>query len=226
VTGVYAVTPWRPGALPLPALPLRVVSGSEAVATLTASLPALDVVSVLPPDTAGIEPRPAKGVLGPNWALWPFLLALLLLLALVAALVAWLRRRRRRVAAVPASPPVAPRERALAALRDAREAGLVERGELKEFYTRLAAAVRRYLAELEDDWSDDLTTSEILARLRAQIGAAEAARLADVLRPADQVKFARRRPGPDVAGEEWERARAWVESFTWPPGPERYGEAA
>ena len=46
VTGIYAVTPWRPGETELPELPIRVVSGDERVRTLTASLPTLDVAGL------------------------------------------------------------------------------------------------------------------------------------------------------------------------------------
>jgi hypothetical protein len=219
ITGIYSVTPWRTGELPLPEVPFQVEGTGEAVRTLTAALPALEVVSVLPEDTAGIEPRPAKGVLGASWALWPFLLALLLLALLLAALLWWLRRRRAASPAIPEAPPVSPRDRALATLDAAREAGLVEAGEMKEFYTRTADAVREYVAALAPGWGEDLTTTELLSRFRAQVDPRTSRALGVVLRPADQVKFARRTPDADTAIEEWDRARQWVSAFQWPPRP-------
>lgn len=216
VTGIYAVTPWRTGELPLPELPLQLL-GDDGARTVTASLPALDVVSVLPEDTAGVEPRPAKGVIGPNWSLWPFLLALLAILALLAALIWWRRRRRQRAPATPDQPLITPREQALARLQAARDEGLVEQGAMKEFYTRISDAIRDYVAALESAWGEDLTTTELLARFRAQVGPAPARSLGDVLRPADQVKFARRQPDAGTAVAEWEAARGWVLDFQWPP---------
>lgn len=226
ITALYAVTPWRPGEAVLPNLAIGVVTGQEAVQTRTAALPPFEVVSVLPADTTGVEPRPARSVVGRNWPLWPFLLGVLLLLALLAAIAWWLWRRRRALATTPAPAAAPPRERALAALREARDAGLLERGEMKEFYTRTAAAVRHYLADLEAAWSDDLTTSELLAGFRAQLGPSDASRLGEVLTPADQVKFARRRPDALTAEAEWERAVGWVESFSWPPRTSEHGRAA
>jgi hypothetical protein len=218
-TAIYAVTPWRTGDLVLPDVPIQVVGGDEGVTTTSASLPTLSVSSVLPEDTVGIEPKPAKDVIGPNWAWWPILLLLLLLAAILAAILWWLRRRRGEAVALPLEPAVSPRERALAILDQAREAGLVERGELKAFYTRISDAVRHYAAALDASWGEDLTTTELLGRFRAQAGPGASAGLAEVLRPADQVKFARRHPGADVAIEEWERARSWVLEFDWPPRP-------
>ena len=224
-TGIYAVTPWRVGELALPALEVPVVSGRERVRTVTASLPALEVASVLPADTAGIEPKPAKGVIGRSWAWWPILLALLALLALAAALFWWLRRRRGAVD-LPLVPAVSPRERALARLQEARDAGLVEAGRWKEFYTRTAGAVREYAAALDRAWGEDLTSTELAGRVRRQAGVQEAAGLGDLLRAADQVKFARRVPDRETALAEWDAARRWVVAFTWPPPVEATPEAA
>lgn len=216
VTGIYSVTPWRAGELSIPELPLPVVTGRETVRTLAVTLPSLDVLSVLPEDTAGLEPMPAKDVIGRNWSLWPFLVGLLALLALVAAIV-WWRRRARAEEPVPLAPPVPPRERVLTLLQEAREAGLVERGEMKEFYTRVSEALREYLAVIGSGWGEDLTTTELLSRFRAQAGPEEARALAQLLRPADQVKFARRDPDAATAVAEWEAARSWVGEFHWPP---------
>lgn len=226
-TAVYAVTPWRPGETPLPDLAVQVVARDEGARTLTASLPPLVVASVLPADTVGVQPRPAKGVIGPSWTLWPFILLALALIAAIATLIWWLRRRRRAATVDVAAPAVPPRQRALAALDRAREAGLVERGEMKEFYTRVAAALREYLAAVDPAWSEDLTTTELLAAFRARAGTAAGAGLAQTLRPADQVKFAQRRPDAATALAEWEAARRWIDGFHWPPRTaDDVGEAA
>ena len=214
-TGEYAVTPWRTGALAVPDVALE-VAGDDAARTVRTSIPALTVASVLPADTAGIEPKPARGVMGPSWA-WSTIALLALLAALAVAGLVWWWRRRRPVPAVAAAPSVPPRERALALLELVREAGLLERGALKEFYSGVADAVRGYAAALDRRWGEDLTTTELLGRLRVQVGAAEAARLREILGAADQVKFARREVDRETALAEWRAARAWVARFDWPP---------
>lgn len=224
VTALYAVTPWRPGTAELPELPVQVVSAHGEVRDVPLSLPDFQVQSVLPADADVLDPMPPKGVLGPSFPWWSFALLLLALLAL-GALAWWWVRRDRPAAAAPLAPAIPPRARALAALDQARHAGFIDRGEWKEFYTLVAHALREYADALEPAWSDDLTTSELLARVRAEAGAGEAAALARLLRPADQVKFARRVPGADDAVAEWEDARRWVERFHWPPPPAT-GEAA
>ena len=218
--GVYAVTPWRTGPLQLPDVSVQVVGAEGGVRARRAGIPSITVVSVLPADTAGVEPKPARGVRGPSWAWTPILLiAALLLVALLALLWWWRRRRTEDEPAVSLEPLIPPRERALAALQEARDSGLLERGELKEFYTRVSEAVRAYVAALNGGWGEDLTTTELLARFKAQVGFGVAVELREVLGPADQVKFARREPDRETALQEWEQAREWVRSFDWPPRP-------
>lgn len=217
-TAAFAVTPWRTGELALPEVRLQVVGGEESPREVQLELPPLTVASVLPPDTAGVQPRPPRDVLGANWA-WARIIALLLLAAAVLAglLVWWRRRKPKEQALATPEPRVPPRERALALLREARDAGLLERGEMKEFYTRISLAVRGYAAALEPAWGEDLTTTELLGRFRTQVGIQPASDLRRVLAPADQVKFARRVPDPGTAAAEWEAARSWVAGFDWPP---------
>jgi hypothetical protein len=216
VAGLYSVTPWRPGTVELPELVVRIASADGAVRVVTVPLPSFEVGSVLPADAAVLEPMPAKGVIGPSFAWWPFALLLLAILALGLLAWRWLRRDRPAVAG-PAVPAVPPRARALAALDRAHAAGLIESGEWKDFYTRISHALREYLEAIHPAWGEDLTTSELLARIRVDMGPDEAAAVARLLRPADQVKFARRVPVADEARSEWEAARRWVERFDGPP---------
>jgi hypothetical protein len=208
----YPGVAWRPGALRLPPLPVRVRRPGGTTSTLHVPLPAPFVRSVLPEDTTGVVPRGAKDVLDAPprpWLLWAALAAgALLLLALLRALV---RRLRRPRPPAPVSVPDA-RAWALAELERARRAGLVERGEWKELYARTSGAVRGFVAALSPEWGTELTTEELLRRARGE-DPEEVARLAALLREADLVKFARAAPGRAEAERHWAAARAWVEAF-------------
>jgi hypothetical protein len=176
------------------------------------------------PDSGEAQPKPAKSVVGPSWAWTSILLVILLVGAVIGALVWWLRRRRPGPDAV--VPAIDPRERALGRLEAALAAGLLEQGEMKPFYTQVSHAVRGYLADLDLAWGDDLTTTEILARFRRKVGPGEGSALAGLLQPADQVKFARRRPDIRTARAEWEQARDWIVRFDWPPPAPEQEDAA
>lgn len=209
-TLVYPLTAWRPGAYELAPVQLTLL-GDGSDATVTVALPPFEVTSVLPADTAGVAPRPARDVLGANRLWWPILLALLLAALAAAALWYWWRRRRPAVAepVVESAPAVLPQAAALALLEELRRSGLVERGELKPFYERLTEALRRYAATVRPEWSTDLTTGELAARMPGRGGTA-AGELLRILAGADLVKFAR---APATAQDAWrdlDAAIAWV----------------
>lgn len=218
-TALYPLAAWRPDSVLLPASEVRVLieTGEE---NLPAEFRPFQIRSVLPADTAGVEPQPLKDVLGANRLWWPFLLALALLLAAVV-IAYWLYQRRRpKTLAAPVT-IVSPRERALQALDAARAAGLLETGELKQFYSAVSDAVRQYLDTLEPRWGADLTTSEVAGRMRGHARDIDVAEVMALLGEADLVKFARRRVSTEEALARWNQTRSWVEQFEWPyPQPE------
>lgn len=216
-TVVYPLTAWRPGSYDPDELILRVVD-DEGERQVRVQLPAFVVRSVLPADTAGIEPQAAKDVLGANRLWWPILLALIVAALVAAALVAWWRRRARPAPAVVVPPEIAPRDAALAHLDELRNSGLLERGELKPFYGRITEILRRYVATLHPAWSTDLTTRELSARMRSA-GLPEALALTRILGTADLVKFARASIAAEHGRTDLAAARDWVERVPPPPLP-------
>lgn len=211
-SAVYPVTAWRPGSHSLPDARVRLAGGQRPLSA-EAVFPAVDVRSVLPADTAGIQPKPASDVIGANRIWWPWLL---LAAAVALSLLAlWLWQRRRRVVIAPElpRPTISPRTTALQALDRARESGALEAGDHKRFYSDVSAALRAYLAAVEPEAGTDLTTTELGAALRRLGQEQRTAELQRVLRAADLVKFARREPADTEAMEEWQRARSWVEQY-------------
>jgi hypothetical protein len=210
VAAAYPLTAWRPGALVLPELTVILQEGGTE-RPLSIDLPDISVLSVLPADTAGIEPKPLKDVFGGNRVWWPWLLAALLLLIALALAYWWYRRRRR--AAQPLSevlPMIMPRERALEELERIRKLGLVEQQEFKRFYTLVSEVLRRYMASAEHAWSTDLTTDELAQRARH---AGDVADALSVLRSSDYVKFARGVANAADARADWAKTHAWISSF-------------
>jgi hypothetical protein len=212
--GVVEMVAWTPGPAGTLAGELRVTFRDGTSRDFSVPLDLPHVRSVLPADTAGVRPRPPRGVLPADPARpfpwWVVALAA----ALVAAAAAYLVRRRRRPAAAAPEVPADARARALAALDRARDAGTVEAGRLDLFYETMRGAMRVFVAETHPEWGAHLTTPELLERMdRAGAGRGEVAVLAELLGVADLAKFARHPPGPQRARADWARARRWVERF-------------
>jgi hypothetical protein len=210
----YPLAAWRPGPASVPPVEVRLI-GDGFDRTVTAHFPPFEIGSVLPADTAGVEPRGLKDVFGGDRIMWPWLLAALLLALAIAALLAWRRSRRPTLPVDPRSGVVDPRVAALAALADARGVALAGNGELRRMYIEISDTLRYLIAVEMPALSHDLTTTELAPRLAGAVEAERARTLQSLLERADLVKFARARPQPADGLADWRTARAWVE--TLPP---------
>ena len=205
-SAVYRLVAWQPGVLPAPEASIRVVlaNGNAQVYNLRPRLPF--VRSVLPADTTGLRPRPARDVWGQQRDL-PWRWIGLALAVVIASALLWYLLRRRRTGAAAGDP----RRDALAALDRLQPAAT------DEFYAALASILREFLAATSPRYGLDLTTSELLER-RAAAGArpADLPLLEELLRSSDRVKFARGEPDASEAARALGAAREWVASFREP----------
>ena len=211
-TASYPVTGWQPGQHALPDARVQLSAGGRGLAA-AAVFPDVVIRSVLPQDTAGVQPQAARDVLGGTRVWWPWLLLLALVLLAVALVARWYRKRRPRQPVLPPAPAASPRDAALLALDRARASGALQAGDLKRFYSDISSALRGYLVALDPGLGTDLTSSELVLALRAAGHDGQITDLHRVLHAADLVKFARSRPAVGAAEADWARARGWVESW-------------
>jgi hypothetical protein len=215
ITAAYPVILWRPGETALPVVPM-VIRSATSERTMQVALPTINVLSVLPPDTTGIEAKPAKDVWGANRIWWPWIVAAVLLLIAIAALVWWYRKRRAARVVEPVLPVIDPRQRALEEINRIRQARYVEQNNFKQHYVALSETLRVYAMSAESDWSTDLTTEELAPRLKRR---PDAAPLLKLLRSSDNVKFARYQPPAAEATADLDAAEDWIRNFNAPLQP-------
>jgi hypothetical protein len=163
---------------------------------------------------AGASPRGPDDVLGPSWS-WPTvgLLALFsstLVGAGVSATRASLARRTRAPAAAPGAPPTseAVRLAALAELDHLLASGPHTGDRIPVVYETSSGIVRGYVELLDSAWGPELTSTELMERLRAGAGVSE--RFVDAMRVAERVKFGRLRPGSADTESYLRTLRDWL----------------
>lgn len=220
---------WSPGDADVVVATARVTDpdGTMRMAPVALEIPV--VRSVLPADTTQHRPKGPKDVFDAGRRGWLrallAALALLALLLLLFALARAVRRRLRRKRAP--GVPLTARQRALSELERARTSGDAEAGRWKAFYSRVSDALRGYAEAVDPRWSADLTTFELLARMRSGgVPEGEVSALARVLGAADLAKFARRPFTTETAHADLAAARAWVERVGREPSAERAGATA
>lgn len=184
-TATYRLAAWRTGTFQIPFADVLVGQdiGSRRVEV---SGIVVHVVTVLPADSAGLEPRAARAVFtfGLPWWVWAMAAAVA---AAIVALLVWLWRRRRR-RSTPREAPYAIVQREF----DRIEAlGLLSAGERARYVTLMVEALRDYLAAVVEGASVAQTSGELSAAVR-RAGVRSWSSTAALLSEVDLVKFARR----------------------------------
>ena len=154
----------------------------------------------------------------PKWVWW------LLAFLLVAGLVFYFfRRRKKKKEAAQKLPPY---EQAIIELKRLDDSHLLERREIKEYYSQLSSAVRRYLDEEIFDHAMESTTGELIiylenekraGNLRVEDSTIE--KLKKILQRADLAKFANSKPDVITAKEDRSNVE-WVINDTKASIPE------
>ena len=198
----YALTQFDSGTYMIPQQ--RVQIGDRALLTDSIRVEVQDVEV----DTAKQKMYPIKpsvaippGFTFPGWTWW--LLALVLLTLFIYL---FLRRKKKKEEAAKKLPPY---EQAIFELKQLDESHLLEQREIKEYYSQLSSAVRRYLDEEVYDHALESTTGELVLYLQAQKAAGNLRiddetirRLEQILQRADLAKFANTKPDVITAKED------------------------
>lgn len=206
--------------------PVLYIDGSD---TFISNRPVLKVLPV-PVDTmktvhdfADVV-NPKRQILDyvPDWMADYGLWILIALAAIAAGIFVWLRYKKKGtllpVAVKKEEPPY---DMAIRQLDELKNEGLCERGEEKQYYTRLIDILRVYLQRRFGINAMEMTTTQIRHALRHN----EATRMSEqqlskVLEMADFVKFAKVRPLPDDNVAAMRSAERFVEDTKPAPEPE------
>lgn len=158
----------------------------------------------------------------PDWmtdyGLW-ILLALIIIAAGLYIYFAYIRKGKLPLVSAPK--PIPPYELAMKQLDELHAAKLCERGEEKEFYTRLTDILRTYLDSRFGINAMEMTSAQILRALNSNEQTKVPRKyMSAILETADFVKFAKVRPLPDDNVEAFRSAMQFVEDTKPAPEPE------
>jgi hypothetical protein len=184
---------YKPGEVKIPSFSFRVANSADT-AVYTGDTLKIDIMSVLPADTAGLkiaEIREPKRLRGP---IWPYIVAPIVIVLLVIG-IKLLRDKLRKKALEPAVPPMPAWELAFKRLDELKAERHPEFGRFKQFYFELSLIIRGYIEERYETRAVESTTYELenddkLATLPDDM----LARLFELFHRADLAKFAKSIP--------------------------------
>lgn len=148
---------------------------------------------------------------GPDWKkILLYVLGVALILAL--AYYWWKNRRARPVVAKPVSRGAA-YEEAMKALAALKQDNLLEKGEMKKYYTRLYDIYRVYLEGVTGMSTVHKTTDDLLLIMKPMLSGQMMSSAAEVLRIADAVKFAKYIPPREEGSRSMENIRQSIDEL-------------
>lgn len=142
-----------------------------------------------------------------NWLL--FSIIAILVAAIVIGVLWYLKRKRARLEALKALPP---HVRALSSLENIRNQRLWQDGKVKEYYSEITDVLRTYMEERFGVYAMEMTSSEILAALKAMHTEAKLmSAMSSLFEISDLVKFAKVTPEGDECETAYFDAYYYIE---------------
>ncbi len=192
----YGLTQWDSGSYILPRLQITINDKAHFSDSLLLEFTpvAVDTLKQHMYDIKDIAQ--AEGFLG-NW--WMYVLSLLLLIGLGYLVYVYLKKNQKpKEEVIVYATPI---EKATAHLKKLEQQHLVERGEVKAYYSELTDIARTYIEETIDIPAMESTTAELIdsfkkaiIRKKLSLTGETISNLEKVLKQADLVKFAKSKP--------------------------------
>lgn len=195
-TVAYACTlaVYQPGRFEIPTLTFIATDTTGNSTEFAGQSMALEIRSVLPADTSGLEIADIREPYRLRGPIWPYIV-IPLAVALILLGLLWMRKRLRKKTIVPEAPPRPPWEIAFEELDSLRRKRHAEFGRVRQYYFELSLIVRAYLERRYSFPAVESTTHEIENQVSLKVvGKKLYNRLFDFFVRADLAKFAKLDP--------------------------------
>lgn len=221
ITDRYLITAFDTGSYTIPPFYAGVASG-DSLLRFFSDYSFLDVIrpDVTPPDTTDV----IFDIVGPRSApvtfreILPWIIITLIVAVMVWLLARFLPRNPLRRFVRPPAPPEPAHVIALRDLKTLRSEEIWQKGDIKEYYSRLSDILRRYIDNRYGVSSPELTTDETVRMLQkaSVTTSGQMAIVKEVLSLSDMVKFAKYLPDSALHESSMDSAVRFVEETRLP----------
>jgi len=221
ITDRYLVTSFDSGSYTIPPFYAEIAEGDSLV-RFYSDYSFIRVLrpDVAPPDSTDVifDIVPPRGAPVTFAEILPWIIIGIIAAVVIYLLARFLPRNPLRKFVRPAAPPEPAHVIALRDLKALMTAELWQKGEIKEYYSRLSDILRRYLENRYSISSPELTTDETVRMLnRAAVTTSEQMVLVkEVLSVSDMVKFAKYVPDSAVHQKMYGKSLSFVEATKAP----------
>jgi len=218
---IFKITAYSTGELVIPRLPVIITKDKNPVRVILTEEIRVRVAPVT--SAEDMEIKDVKPPLDAPFHYKPLLILGLVILGLITiglSAMVLVRRLRRPQLEMPAPLPE-PEVLAMKELSELEAQGLLEKGEVDLYYTKLSEIIRRYLGLRFLIYALEFTTGEIMEALKDKwLEHAAFQTVAQFLEECDLVKFARFQPEPKAQREILPKGKKIIELTRPAPAPE------
>jgi hypothetical protein len=145
---------------------------------------------------------------------WYYITAAMLLLLIISGLIYWILKNREKVAVPVFHSALSPFDEAMKALNELKKQDVTKPVEIRLYHVTLAAIFKKYYSRKQSKDLMNNTTGDLLIAIREQWNEpAMFFPLAEALRCADAVKFAKYIPGISESARSFDQVKAVIEQI-------------
>jgi hypothetical protein len=211
---IYTIATFTTGEFTIPGLKIKYKDLDKQEKEISSNEIKIKVESVKPSPNDKDDIRPLAGPAEIKGVLpaWVFVVFILLIVSI--AVFAYLKKKKEKEEK-PALPPAPAEEIARGALNALKEANLIEKGLIKEYYIRLSDIIRAYIENRYRIFAMDRTTWELFQEMRSKrIERLHVDKINYFFEDCDMVKFAKYTPVRKEIEEAYKKAEEMIEITT------------
>lgn len=210
----FIVSAYKAGKVELLSVDIPYNIGGDLKFVKTKAL-SVEIKSVFDPKKPSRDIYDIKDIFKFGRGIWWYLKIILLILAVFALLFFaykyFKQKKSKKASAEEIIKSIPPKEYALSQLENLKTLGLVEKGQIKEYYDKLSDILRFYVSRIYNIDGMEKTTGELYSLLREKAPSDFNRQLKEYLINCDFVKFAKVIPSLQDIDEDFNQAKDFIE---------------
>lgn len=210
----FIVSAYKAGKAELLSVDIPYNVGGDLKFVKTKALP-VEIKSVLDPKKPSQDIYDIKDIFKFGRGIWWYVKIILIILAVFALLFFaykyFKQKKSKKASAEEIIKNIPPKEYALSQLESLKSLGLIEKGQIKEYYDKLSDILRFYVSRIYNIDGMEKTTGELYSLLREKAPSDFNRQLKEYLIKCDFVKFAKVIPSPQDIDDDYNKAKDFIE---------------
>lgn len=209
----FIISAYKAGKVELLSVDIPYTVNGDSKFVKTKALP-VEIQSVLDSKNSRQDIYDIKGIFKFGHGIWWYVKIIIIvlgILVLVYFIYRYFKKKTKKITQEEMIRNISPKEYALSQLENLKILGLIEKGQIKEYYDKLSDILRFYVSRVYNIDGMEKTTSELYLLLKEKVPSDFNRQLKEYLTNCDFVKFAKVIPTQENIDEDYQKAKEFIE---------------